>query len=101
MALRVEEHFNMADSVGLTALQIGVGQVVKVGFGLEHRHALIIDIEEVLQIGEIVGGFDLVQGLEWDVDFVAFSKLHQLFGFETALQVQVEFGLWQRGDQGV
>ena len=29
MALRVEEHLDMADIVGLAALQIGVGQIVK------------------------------------------------------------------------
>ena len=101
MTLRIEEHLDMADIIGLAALEIGVGQVVEIRLGLQHRHALIIDIEEILQIGEIVGGLDLLQRLEWQVDLIALGKQHQLFRFQAPFQMKVKFCLGQGGDQGV
>ena len=54
MALRIEEDLDMAHRIGFGAAQIGIGQVVKIGLGLQDRHALIIDIEKILQIAETV-----------------------------------------------
>ncbi len=55
VALRIEKHLHMPDIVGMRALQIGEGQVVEILLGEQHRHALIIDVEKVLQIAKLVG----------------------------------------------
>ena len=50
VALRIEEHLDMAHIVGLGALEIGQGEVEEILLGDQHRHALIVDVEKVLQL---------------------------------------------------
>ena len=52
VALRIEEHLDVADIVRVRALEIGPGEVVEILLGDQHRHALIIDVEKVLQVAE-------------------------------------------------
>jgi hypothetical protein len=41
-------------------VEISGGEVLKILLGSEHVRALIIDVEEVLEIGEAIGRPDLV-----------------------------------------
>ena len=54
VALRIEEHFHVPDIVGMRPLQVGEGQVVEILLGDQDRHALIIDVEKILQVAEPV-----------------------------------------------
>ena len=55
VALRIEEHLDMPDIVGVRALQIGESQIVEILLGEQHRHALIIDVEKILQVAKLIG----------------------------------------------
>ena len=101
MALRIEEHLDMADIVGGDTLEISVRQVMEVRLGLQDGHALIVDVEKVLQVGELIGGADFLQRLEGDVDLVAGGELHELFRLKAAFQVEVKLCLGQGVDQGI
>ena len=50
MALRVEKHFDVPHIVGVRALEIGPGEIVEILFRDQHGHALIIDVEKILQV---------------------------------------------------
>ena len=54
VSLRVEEHLDMPDIVFARALQISPGEIVEVLLGDQHRHALIVDVEEILQVAKLV-----------------------------------------------
>src|SRR3546814_6511486 len=66
VALRIEEYLDMADIVGAGAGEIGGGEVVKVLLCDEDAHALIIDVEEILEVREGVGGEHVVDDGEGD-----------------------------------
>ena len=55
MGLGIEEHLDMPHALGLDLREIGGGEVVEILLGPQHRHALIVEIEEILQPGEIIG----------------------------------------------
>jgi hypothetical protein len=100
MSLRVEEDFDMANGVGVGARQIGGGEVVEVLLAVEDAHALIINVEEILKIRKGVRRAHFVDRCEGDRDIVALSKLEHQFGFERAFDMQMEFSLGERGDEG-
>ena len=52
MSLRVEEHLDMPDIVGVRALEIGEGKVIKILLGDQHGHALIVEVQKILQVSE-------------------------------------------------
>ena len=95
VGLRVEERFGVNHVLRLAAQQVGPGQVVEVLRGAQHIGALVIQVEEFLQIVEGVSlaqGFDVVprQG-----DLVAFGQSEQQLRLQRAFQMQVQFGLGQ------
>ena len=100
MTLRVEEDFDVAHRVGMRARQIGGGQVIKVLLAVEDGHALIIDVEEILEVREGVGGAHFLDAREGDRDGVALREFEHQLGFERTLDMEVEFGLGQTGDEG-
>ncbi|MCY1418272.1 hypothetical protein D9M71_338270 [compost metagenome] len=55
VGLRVEEGFGVDHVLGLAALQVGPGQVVEVLLGAQHIRALVIQVEELLQVVEGIG----------------------------------------------
>jgi len=50
VTLRIEEHLDVPDIVGTGALQIGPRQIVEILVGDQYRHALVIDVEKILQM---------------------------------------------------
>ena len=101
VALRIEENLDVADIVGVGALEVGPGQVIKVLLGLEDAHPLVIDVEEILEVGEGVGRAHLLRRLERNRHPVALGEREQHLGLERALDVEVELGLGQAGDQRI
>ncbi len=101
MGLRVEEDFAVADVIGGGAAEIGHGQVVKVLFLAQHIGALVIDVEEVLQIGKGVGRAHLLHAFEGQGDAIALAQREHQLGFERALDMQVKLGLGQGGNKCV
>ena len=79
----------MAHGVGCNTLQIGQCEVVEVLFRQEHVGALVIDVEEVLQVREAVGFADLFDVLERNVGLVAACDGKHLLGLEAALKMQM------------
>ncbi len=95
VGLRVEEGFGVDHVLGLAALQVGPGQVVEVLLGAQHVGALVIQVEELLQVVEGIG---TAQGLHigpGQGDLVALGQGEQQLGLQRAFQVQVQFGLGQ------
>ena len=97
--LRIEEDLGMAHIVGGGAREIGAGEVAEVGLGAQDVGALVIDVEEVLQPAEAVGGAQRFDARERDVDAVAPRQLEHLLGLERALDMHMELGLRQPGDE--
>src|ERR1700730_13279017 len=50
--LRIEEHLDVADVFGVGAREIVPGEVVEILLRDQHRHALIVEVEEILQVAE-------------------------------------------------
>ncbi|MNI33084.1 hypothetical protein D3C73_870120 [compost metagenome] len=101
VGLGIEEDFGVAHIVGGGALEIGEGQVLEILSRQQHGGARVIDVEKVLQVGEVIGrahGLDAVIG---DGDAVAPGQLEHQLGLEAAFDVEVQFGLRQAGDEGV
>ncbi|MNX82657.1 hypothetical protein D3C86_1143930 [compost metagenome] len=101
VGLGIEEDLGVAHVVGGGALEIGEGQILEILARQQHGCARVIDVEEVLKVGEVIGrahGLDAVIG---DGDAVALRQLEHQFGLKRALDVQVQFGLGQAGDEGV
>jgi len=55
MALGIEKDLGMAQTLGLDLVEIGCRQIVEILLRQQHRHALVVEIEEVLQPGESIG----------------------------------------------
>ena len=100
VGLGIEKQLHVPASIGGDAVEIGHGQVVKVLLGHQDARALIVDVQEVLQVRERVGGADLLHGREGEGDPVASPELEHELRFEAALDMKVQFGLGQAGDEG-
>jgi len=98
--LRVEEGLHPAHPVGGGPAEVGGGEVVEVGLGDEHVHRRVVHAEETRERIELVGGAHLVHGALTDVHPVPARQLELELRLEGALEVQVQFGLGQAGDEG-
>ena len=101
MALRIEEDLDVPRAVSLGAAQVRHRELVEILFGDEHVDAGVIEVQEVLQVVEVVGGAALFGGGAGQRDAVAFAELQQHLGFERALDVHVELGLGNAADERV
>ena len=101
VALRIEEHFDMHEIVGARPLQIGPGQIVEILLRDQHRHALIIDVEEILQVRELIGPAQRLDRRIGQRNAVAARQREHQFRLEAALDVNVQFAFGQTRDQGL
>ena len=99
VSLRVVEHLDVNRTVGGGTLQVGHGEIVEVLLDPQHVHALVVDVEEVLQLGEVVGGPNLLDRAKRNLHIVPGRQTHQHFRLQRALQVHVELGLGQAPDK--
>ena len=86
--------------VGVQPPEVGDRQILEVCFRLQHARALVVDVQEVLQVGEGIGRADRLDAVEGQGDAVALRQLEHQLGFEAALDVQMQFGLGQAADEG-
>ena len=101
MGLRVEEYLGMAHIVGRRALEIGEGQILEVPARQEDVGPGVVDVEEVLQVGEVIGRAHRFDAVERNGHAVALRQFEHQLGFEAALDMEVQFRLGQAGDIGV
>ena len=101
VALRIEEHFDVAHIVGMRALQIGERQIVEILLGDQHRHALIIDVEKILQVAKPVGLAHRVDRFVFQPHAVAARQRQHQLRLQAAFDVNVQLALGQPFDQGV
>ena len=99
VALGVKKDLNVADLVGFCAFEIGPGQVEKVLLGQQHRHALIINIKEILKVREIICRPNRFDRIKRDRHPIALRQLKQQLRLERTLDVQVQLGLGQAVNQ--
>ena len=100
VALRIEEHLDIAHILRPRPGQVRPGEIVEILLGPQHRHALIVEVEEILQVGEAVGlaqRFDRVVGQR---DAVAQRQREHQFGLEAALDVDMQLRLRQLVGEG-
>ncbi len=90
----------MAHIVGVSALQIGHRQVKKILLVQQHRHALIIDIEKILQVRKFIGLPYLFNTGKGDRHAISLGEREHQFGLQRSFDVQVQLRLGQRVDQG-
>ena len=101
VCLGVEEHFGVDDAVGRRPRAVGEGEVVEVSLGPQHVGPLVVEVEEVLQAGEAVGGPERLDARERQGDAIPPRQGEQHLRFEAALDVDVQLGLGQADDERV
>jgi len=83
------------------AFEIGEGQIVKILFGDQHRHPLIIDVEKILQVAELIGSSQRFHRRISKRDAVAPRQREHQLGLQAALDMNVELAFRQPLDQRV
>ena len=101
MALRVEEHLHVPYIVAMCAFEIGPGEVKEVLLGDQHRHALVVYVQKVLQLGELIGAAQRIDRFIGQADVVARGEREHQFRFEAALDVNMQLAFRQLADQKV
>ncbi|PAV68560.1 hypothetical protein WR25_12060 [Diploscapter pachys] len=99
VSLRIEHDLGMHHAVRGGPVEIGSGQIVKVGPRAQHVRPGIIDVEEILQVGKGIGRAHRLHRCIGDRDTVALGQREHQLGLQTALDVQVQLGLGQGGDE--
>ena len=101
MPLRVEEHLDVPDIVGVCAFEIGPGQVIEILLRNEHGHGLIVDVEKVLQVAESVRLPQRLDRRIGQADAVAARQREHHFGLEASFDVNVQLTFGEPLDQTV
>jgi hypothetical protein len=101
VALRVEEHLDVADIVGVRALEIGEGKVVEILLRDQHRHAEVVDVEKILQVAEAIRLPHRVDRRIRQADAVAARQRKHQLRLQAALDVDVQLAFGKPRDQGV
>ena len=99
MSLRVEEYFRMHDTVGDGARHIRRREIVKILLVEQDAHTRVVEIEKRLQVGEIIGRLQIAYRGIGQIDPVAPGDFEHQVGFQTAFDMQVQFGLRQAPDK--
>jgi len=101
VALRIEEHLDVADIVGVRAREIGEGKVVEILLRHQHRHAAIVEVEEILQVAEPIRLPHRVDRRIRQLDAVAARQRKHQLRLETPLDVNVQLAFGEPRDEGV
>ncbi len=99
MALRIEEDLGVAHVLCRRPPQVRHGEGVEVLLLQQSLHALVIEVEEVLQIAEVIGGLQGGDAVVPQGDAVAPGELEHQLRLEAALDVDVQLGLRDAGDE--
>ena len=101
MRLRVEKKLDVTNIVSPRALDVGGGQVEEVLLGLQHGSTGVVEVEEGLQIGKLVGGAHFLHRSVRQGDAVLAGEREHHFRLERTLDVQMQLGLGQAADKVV
>jgi len=101
VALRVEEHLDVAHVVGMRALEIGPGEVVEILLRDQHRHALIIQIEKVLQVAETICLPHRFDRRVRQANAIAPRQREHQLRLEAAFHMDVQLAFGKLRDQGI
>jgi hypothetical protein len=94
MDLRVQ------DALVAAVLEVAPGEVVEVLLRPQHRHREIVEVEEALEVLELVGPPHLLDRPVGKLDAVPLREGEHELGLEGALDVEVELGLGECGEEG-
>src|SRR5262245_1470985 len=83
------------------AREIGEGKVVEILLGDQHRHALIVDVEEILQVAEPIRLPHRVDRRIRQADAVAARQRKHQLRLEAPLDVNVQLAFGELRDQSV
>ncbi len=93
MGLGVEEDLRMPDLLLPGPGQVRPREFVEITIGDQHLETFVIEVEEVLEVAEPVGGPEFGFRAIADPHAIARGHLQQHFGFERPLDMQVKLGL--------
>src|SRR5262249_31410578 len=99
MSLGIEEHLHMPQALGVDPGEIGRGEVMEILLGPEHRHALVVEVEQILELGEAVSLAQRLDGGVGKRDAVAGGELKHELGLEAALDMHVQLAFGQPFDE--
>jgi hypothetical protein len=99
VSLGIEEDLCATYTIGVGPFEVRGHEVVEVLLGGQNRRALIVDVEEGLQAGEVVRGSDRFNRIEWDIDPVSLGKGEHHLGLECPLNVDMELSLGKLPDE--
>jgi hypothetical protein len=99
MALRVVEDLDMGDAVGRGTVHIGQRQGLEILRLAQHVHALVIDVEEILQFGELVCRARLFDRIEGNRDAVPPCQIDQHFRLQRPFDMKMQLRLGQRANE--
>src|SRR5262249_48660317 len=101
MALRIKEHLDVADVVGPCPFEVGPREVVKILLGDQDRHALVVEVEKILQVAEAVRAAQLVDRRIFQPNAVPSRQRDHQLRLEAALDMDVQLAFRQPLDQRV
>src|SRR4051812_34584589 len=101
MSLRIEEHLDMPDVVGVGAFEIGPGKVVEILFRDQYRHSLVVEVEKVLQVSEPISIAQRVHRRIGKTDAVAARQCEHQLRLQAALDMNVQLAFGELFDQAI
>src|SRR5215210_4634133 len=93
MGLRVEEDLGVAHALGGGPSEIGPGQVVEVPLVEQYLGALVVEVQEQLQVGEVVSLANLPHRAVPEPYPIASGDLEHHFRLQRAFDVNVQLRL--------
>lgn len=74
--------------------EVGPGHIVEVVFTYKYSDALIVDIEEGLEVAKFVRFMNLFHRAEWEPESIARRELEHESGLQRTLNVDMQFCFW-------
>src|SRR4051812_47089730 len=101
VSLRIEEHLDMPDVVGVGAFEIGPGKVIEILFRDQHGHPLVVEVEKILQVSKLIGITQRVHRRIGQADAVAARQCEHQLRLQAALDMNVQLAFGELLDQSV
>lgn len=100
VGLRVEEDLRVPHALPGGPGEVGIGEILEVPLGAEHRHQLVVEVQEGLEVRELVRLAELFGVGVRQGHLVAGGQLERQLRFQGAFDVQVKFGFGE-GHQSI
>ncbi len=101
VGLGVEEDLGTPNSVGCGPLEVRQGEVPEILGRLQNPGPLVVDVEERLQVGEVVGGPKVVHVRESGLHPVAGRQFEEELRLERPFDVEMQFGFGKTSHERV